>query len=85
MEEFRIAQAVAETLVDQARLGAAQRALAHANIPGGDLAVVAYLGLWVFIFAMIFVTLRRQRRADAEVAALNKRMDAVFEGIERAP
>lgn len=84
MDDFRVAQAVAETLVEQARLGAAERALAHANIPGGDLVVAAYLGLWVFVFGLIFVTLRRQRRADAEVAALSKRMDRVFEGIERS-
>ena len=78
----QVAQAVAQTLVEQARISGAERTLVHSNVPGGTLMVVSYAVLWIFVFGMIFMTFRRQRRLNAELEGLNARMDAVFDGID---
>jgi hypothetical protein len=82
-EGAAVAYAVAETLVEQARGAALEQTWEHASIPGGTLALVAYIALWVLIFAMIVLTLRRQRAVNDEVAELGRRMDSVFEDIEK--
>lgn len=78
----QVAQAVAQTLVEKARVGAAEHTLTHANIPGGPLMLVSYAALWAFVFVMIFLTLRRQRKLNAELEGLSRRMDEVFAEVE---
>ncbi len=62
---------------------AATRSLAgqETSLPGGTLALIAYFVLWVLIFGLIVVTMRRQRKVDREIDELERRMDEVFENV----
>lgn len=53
------------------------------SIPGGTLALVAYIVLWVLIFGFIIITMRRQRAIDGELAELERRMDEVFDDLDK--
>lgn len=54
------------------------------TIPGGNLAVAAYIVLWVLIFGFVFLTMRRQRKLDREIRELEQRMDEVVEDLNRS-
>jgi CcmD family protein len=63
-------------------LGQSSVASQERTLPGGVLASATYILLWVCIFGFVFAILRRQRRLDAEIEALERRMDQVFETLE---
>ena len=56
----------------------------ESTIPGGTLAVIAYIVLWVLIFGFVFATMRRQQKIDRELDELERRMDEVFEDLDKA-
>lgn len=53
------------------------------TIPGGTLALVAYIVLWVLIFGFVIMTMRRQRAIDGDLAELERRMDEVFDDLDK--
>ncbi|AWV89901.1 CcmD family protein [Bradymonas sediminis] len=80
--QVAIAMAVSAEVVTQARRVGLKQAWQHGKIPGGPLMVAAYFVLWIFIFAMIFMTMRRQRALNRELDELGRRMDVVFDDME---
>jgi CcmD family protein len=59
-------------------------ASSETTIPGGTLAIAAYVVLWVLVFGFVFVTIGRQRTLDRELNELEQRMDEVFEDLDRS-
>jgi CcmD family protein len=54
------------------------------TIPGGTLAIAAYVVLWVLIFGFVFLTMRRQQRLDRDLSELERRMDEVFDDLNQS-
>lgn len=52
------------------------------TIPGGTLAVISYILLWLMTMAFIGVTARRQSQLGDELEALERRMDRVVGDFE---
>ncbi len=63
-------------------VGESSLASQERTLPGGMLALVAYLVLWGLIFGLVWMSLRRQGKLNAEIAALERRMDQVFEDFD---
>lgn len=74
--------AVSSEVVTQASRSAQRQSREHARISGGNLTIAAYFVLWIFVFALIFLTMRRQRALNQELSELGRRMDVVFEDME---
>jgi hypothetical protein len=53
------------------------------TIPGGTLAIAAYVVLWVLVFGFVYLTMSRQRKLDRDLAELEQRMDEVFSDLNR--
>jgi|GEM_PF-5688529 len=74
--------AVSSEVVTQASRSAQRQSREHARISGGNLTIAAYFVLWIFVFALIFLTMRRQRALNQELSELGRRMDVVFEDMK---
>lgn len=62
--------------------GQLSRAAQERTVPGGTLLIVAYLVLWVLVVGFVAVVLRQQRRLDAELDGLERRIDDIA-GVDR--
>lgn len=74
--------AVSSEVVTQASRSAQRQSREHARISGGNLTIAAYFALWIFVFALIYLTMRRQRALNQELTELGRRMDIVFEDMD---
>ncbi|QDG53207.1 CcmD family protein [Persicimonas caeni] len=63
--------------------GAGSLAGQETSIPGGTLALAAYIALWILIFGFLMITMRRQRAIDNELTELERRMDEVFDDLDK--
>lgn len=77
-----VEQAAPAEDVSRPTVAETSRASEERSLPGGMLALAAYLVLWVLIFGLVWMTLRRQGKLNAEIAALERRMDQVFEDFD---
>lgn len=80
----RFSALFAALAVSAPALASAQESLAsqETSVAGGTLMLVAYIILWVLIFAFIVSVVFKQRSLDRELAVLEKRMDDVFDEEE---
>ncbi len=62
--------------------GTLSLAAREASVPGGTLLLAAYLALWLLVFGYLAMIMRRQRALSRDLAALERRMDEVFDGSE---
>lgn len=61
---------------------ATSRASQERTLPGGTLAVISYIVLWLMTLAFVGLTARRQSELADELETLEGRMDEVLGGFE---
>ena len=55
------------------------------DITGGDLALIAYIILWVLIAGFFFFILSRQRKAERDLQDMEARVARALQDIEEGP
>ncbi len=72
--------ALAQEPAAKATTEALSLAAQETSVPGGTLMLIAYLALWLMVFAYIAMIMRRQSALNRDLAALERRMDEAFGG-----
>lgn len=81
-ERVEKAEAGGEAAPNRPTLEQTSLASQERTLPGGTLALAAYIVLWVLVFGFIFVVMRRQRALNRELESLEQRMDEVVADLQ---